>query len=86
LGDEPHEVDGVGGISGIGSAEFGVLGGDACGAGIQMADAHHDTAEGDEGGGGESEFFGTEEGCYGYVTSGFELSVGFDDDAAAEVI
>jgi hypothetical protein len=46
LGDEPHEVDGVGGISGIGGAEFGVLGGDTSGAGIQMADAHHDTAEG----------------------------------------
>ena len=51
-----------------------------------MADAHHDTAEGDEGSGGEAEFFGTEEGCYGDVPSGFELSVGFDDDAAAEVI
>jgi hypothetical protein len=86
LGDKAHEVDGVGGVSGIGGAEFGVLGGDSGGAGIEMADAHHDTAEGDEGGGGESEFFGTEEGCYGYVSSGFELAIGFDDDAAAEVI
>jgi hypothetical protein len=51
-----------------------------------MADAHHDTAEGDKGGSGEAEFFGTEEGCYGDVSSGFELSVCFDDDAAAEVI
>jgi hypothetical protein len=76
----------VGRISGICGAEFGVLGGDSGGAGIQMADAHHNTAEGDEGSGGEAEFFSTEEGCYGYVSSGFELSVGFDDDAAAEVI
>jgi hypothetical protein len=53
-----------------------------------MADAHHNhnTTEGDEGGGGESEFFGTEESRYGDVASGFELSVGFDDNAAAEVI
>jgi hypothetical protein len=50
-----------------------------------MADAHHNTAEGDEGGGGESEFFGTEEGSDRDVSSGFELSVGFDDNAAAEV-
>jgi hypothetical protein len=60
-------------------------GGDSGRAGIQMADAHHDTAEGDEGGGGESEFFGTEEGCYGDVASGF-VAIGFDDDPAAEVI
>jgi hypothetical protein len=51
-----------------------------------MADAHHDTAEADEGGGGESEFFGTEEGGDRDVASGFELSVGFYDDAATEVI
>jgi hypothetical protein len=38
------------------------------------------------GGGGEAEFFSTEEGCYGYISSGFELAVGFDDDPAAEVI
>ncbi len=86
MGDESHEVDGVGGISGIGGTEFGVLGGDSGGTGIEMPDAHHNTAEGDEGSGGESEFFGTQEGCYGDVSSGFELSIGFDDDAAAEVI
>jgi hypothetical protein len=86
LGDEPHEVDGVGGISGIGGAKIGVLGGDASGTGVEMADTHHDTAEGDEGGGGETEFFGTEEGGDRDVSSGFELSVGFDDDAATEVI
>jgi hypothetical protein len=51
-----------------------------------VADAHHDTAEGDEGGSGESEFFGTQEGGYGYISSGFELSVGFHHNAAAEVI
>jgi hypothetical protein len=49
LGDKAHKVNGVGGISGISGAEFGVLGGDSGGAGIEMADAHHDTAEGDEG-------------------------------------
>ncbi len=86
MGDESHEVDGVGGISGIGGAEFGVLGGNSGGTGIEMADAHHNTAEGDEGGGGEAEFFGTEEGGDRDVSSGFELSIGFDDDAATEVI
>ena len=81
-----HEIDGVSGISGIGGAEFGVLGGNSGGAGIEMADAHHDTAEGDEGGGGEAEFFGTEEGGDRDVPSGFELSVGFHYNPAAEVI
>jgi hypothetical protein len=62
------------------------LGGDASETGIEMADAHHDTAEGDEGGSGEAEFFGIEEGGYGDVSSSFELSFGFNDNAAAEVI
>jgi hypothetical protein len=86
LGDEAHEVDDVGGIAGEAFAEFGVLGGDADGAGVEVADAHHDAAEGDEGRGGEAELLGAEQGGDDDVASGFELAVGFDGDAAAEVV
>ena len=42
------------------SAEFFVLGGDADGAGVEMALAGHDAADGEERGGAETEFIGAE--------------------------
>src|SRR5690606_10480661 len=61
LRDEGHEVDDVLGFAGVFFAEARVLGGDAGGAGIEVADAHHDAAGGDERGGGEAEFLGAEQ-------------------------
>jgi len=48
FGDEEHEVDHMLGFAGEFLAKVGVLRGDADGAGIQVADAHHDAAGGDE--------------------------------------
>jgi phage baseplate assembly protein gpV len=40
-------------------AKLGVLGGDADGAGVFLADAHHQAADSDERRGGEAVFLGT---------------------------
>ncbi len=84
--DEFHEVDGVLGIAGKVFAEARVLRGDADRAGVQMADAHHDATERDEGSGAKPELLGAEQRGDDDVASGFQLAVGFDGDAAAQVV
>ena len=74
------------GLAGELRAQLGVLGGDADRAGVQMADAHHDAAERDEGRGGEAEFLGAEQGGDGDVAAGLQLAVGLDGDAAAQIV
>ena len=56
LGDEAHEVDRVGGIAREIFPQFGILRGHADRAGVEMADAHHDAAQGDKRRGGKAEF------------------------------
>src|SRR6185437_4310628 len=86
LGDEFEEVDHVVRVAGEAFAEFGVLRGDAYGAGVQMAFAHHDTAFDDEGCGSETPFFRTQQGGDGDVAAGFHLAVGLEDDAATKLV
>ncbi len=86
LGDEEEEIDDVLGLAGEAGAEDGVLRGDADGAGVEVALAHHDAAHGDERRGGEAEFFGAEKGGDDDVAAGLELAVGLDLDAAAEIV
>ena len=74
------------GIAGEFLAEFWILRGDADRAGIQMANAHHDTTERDERRGGETEFFSAEQRGDDDVAAGFQLAIGFDDDTAAEIV
>ncbi len=78
LGDEPHEVHHVLGLAGESCAERGVLGGDADGAGVQVALSEHDAAEGDEGDGPESELLGAQKCGHGKVAARAKLA----DDAA----
>ncbi len=86
FGDEEHVVDDVLGLALEFAAEVGVLGGDADGAGVEVADAHHDAAGGDEGGGGEADFFSAQKHGDGDVAAGFNLAVGLQNDSAAEVV
>src|SRR5258706_1620069 len=86
FGDEEHVVDDVLGLALEFFAELGVLRGDANGAGVEVADAHHDAAGSDEGSGGEADFFSAEQHGDGDVAAGFDLAVGLEDDAAAEVV
>ena len=86
LGHEVEVVDQMPRLAGEAFAEFGVLGGDAHRAGVEVAFAQHNAAVDDEGGGGHAEFLGAEQGGDGDIPSGFELAVGLHHDAAAEVV
>jgi ATP/maltotriose-dependent transcriptional regulator MalT len=58
-GDEGHEIDHVLGLAGEVLAQLRILGGDADRAGVLLADAHHQAADGNQRRGGESVFLGT---------------------------
>ena len=60
LGHEAHEVDHVLGLALVLGTQLRVLRRDACGAGVQVADAHHDAARGHQRRGGEAELLGAE--------------------------
>ena len=86
FGDEEEEVDDVFGLAGEALAQDRVLGGDADGAGVEVALAHHDAAHGDERRGGEAEFLSAEKGGDDDVAAGLEFAVGLDLDAAAKIV
>ena len=73
-------------IAGKSSAQLGVLCGDTDRAGVEVAFTHQDAPFDDEGGGGQSPFFGAEQCGYGDIATGFHLSVGLKDDPAAELV
>lgn len=64
----------------------GVLRGDADRASIEVALAHHDAAQGDQGRGGEAKFFRAEQSGDGHVAAGLQLAIGLHADAAAQVV
>ena len=86
LGDEAHEVDRIAWIAHEFFAQDRVLGGHADRAGVEVADPHHDAAQGDQGGGRKAVLLRTQQGRHHNVTAGFELAVGFDHNAAAQVV
>jgi hypothetical protein len=51
-----------------------------------MADAHHDAARDNQGGGGEPELLGSEKGADDHVASRLQLPVDLDDDAVAQPV
>ena len=63
-----------------------VLGGDAHRAGVQVALAHHDAAEGDERRGGEAELLGAQQAGDGDVPPGLELAVRLQHHPGAQVV
>ena len=67
-------------------AQLGVLRGDADGAGVEVADAHHDAARHDERRGREAELLGTEQRGDHDVAAGLELAVDLHDDAVAQAV
>ena len=86
LRDKTQEIDDLIGVAHKFFAQFGMLRGHTHRAGIEVANAHHDAAHGDECCGGKSKFFGTEQGCNNHIAPGFELSVGFDYDARSQIV
>ena len=86
FGDEAEEGLHELGLARELGAELGVLGGDAHGARVEMADAHHDAAQDHEGSGGEPVLLGAQEGGDDHVAARLHLAVGLDDDAVAELV
>ena len=86
LGDHEEEVDGVLGRADEALPEHRVLRRDADRAGVQMALAHHDAADGDERRGGEAELVGAEERADDDVAAGLQPAVDLQRDARAQAL
>ena len=86
LGDELEEVHDELGLAGEALAQLGVLGRDADGAGVEVADAHHDAALDDQRRGGEAELLGAEQRADDDVAAGLQLAVDLHDDAVAHAV
>ena len=86
LRKEAEEVDDVDGATGEELAPLGALGGNADRAGVAVAAAVLDAAEGDQERRAEPEFLGAEKGADHDVASGLELSVDLDLHAPAQSV
>src|SRR6185312_9918229 len=86
LRDEAHEVNDMLGFAGEFFPQPRVLRRHAGGAGIEMADAHHDAPDRDERRRRKAKLLGAEEGRYHDVAARLELSVRLYRNAAAEIV
>ena len=86
LGDEEEVVDHVLGLALELGAQHRILRGDADGAGVQMALAHHDAAGRDQRRGGKAEFVGAEQCADDHVAPGAHAAVDLHRDAAAQAV
>ena len=86
LGDELEEVDDELRLAGEALAKLGVLRGDAHGARVEVADAHHDAALHDQRRRGEAELLGSEERADDDVAARLQLPVDLYDDAVAHAV
>ncbi len=77
-------VDDVIGAALEAGPQLGILGRDPDGAGVEVADAHHDAAGGDQGGGREAELVGAEQCGDDDVAAGPHLAVGLEHDPRAQ--
>ena len=86
LGDEAHEVDDMGWIAGKFLAQLGILRRHTHRTSIEMADPHHDAAQGHQRRGGKAKFLGAEQRGDHDIAAGLQLAVGFHGDTAAQII
>ena len=86
LRQETKQVYDVLGLAGEELTQLGVLGGHAHGAGVEVAFAHHHAAAGHQRGRGHAPFFGPQKRRYGQVAAGFQLAVGLQHHAAAQLV
>ena len=86
LSDELEEVDHELRLATEAFTKNRVLGGDADGAGVEVADAHHDAAGDDQRRRGEAEFFRTEQRTDDDVASGLQLAVDLNDDTVPHAV
>ena len=76
--DEYHKVLYIFRLTRKPCTKLRVLGCHAHGAGILMADTHHNTAQGYQRCCGKAELLSAQKGCDGHVTSAHQLTVGLD--------
>ena len=57
-------------------AQLRVLGSDAHGTGVQIADPHHHAAQGHQGSGGETELLGAQQRGHRHIPAGHQLAIG----------
>ena len=86
LGDEPEERLHVLGLSGEAPPQPRVLGGHAHGAGVEVADPHHDTAHHHQGSGGKAVLLGPHQGGDDHVSTRLHLPVRLDHDPVAQLV
>ena len=86
LGNHKQIVDDVLGIAGEFFAQLRILRGDADGAGVEVALAHHNAAHRDERRSGETHFLRAEQRGDNHVTAGLETAVGLQHHAAAKIV
>ena len=86
LGDEPEVVLHELGLAVEPRPQFGVLGGDADRAGVEMADPHHDAAGHHQRCGGEAEFLGAEQHRDDHVASGAHAAVALHGDPVSQPV
>ena len=86
FGDKMHEVDNVFRFAFEAFAQFFVLRADAVRAGVEVADAQHMAADGQERCRTEAEDFSAEEGGNGDVAACEQFAVDFQGDAVAQAV
>mmetsp|Transcript_19513 Transcript_19513/g.65512 ORF Transcript_19513/g.65512 Transcript_19513/m.65512 type:complete len:933 (-) Transcript_19513:1998-4796(-) len=86
LGHHPEEVDHVLGLPGELLAELRVLGGDAHGARVEVALAHHNAPERDKRRRGKAELLGAQERRHDHVAARLELAVRLQGHPGAEAV
>ena len=86
LHEEAEKVDHVFCIAVEAFAQFGVLGGNAYRTGIEVAFAHHDAAFHDQSRRCNPPFLSAQQGSNGNIPASFHLSVGLEDNPAAQFV
>ena len=84
--DEEHEVHDVLRLAGEAGAQVLVLRGDAHRAGVLMAVALHEAAQGNERRGGKAELLGAQKACDGHVAAREKLAVSLKHDARTQAV
>ena len=67
-------------------AQLGILGADAHGAGVQIADTHHHAALAHQQGGAKAEFLSAQHTADGHITAGEQLGIALNADAGAQAV
>ena len=86
LGNEQHEIHHIFRLPLEPAPQGGILGGNAHGAGVQIAHPHHHAAHGHQRRGGEAELLRPQHTGDGHIPSAHQLAVGFQPHPGAQAV